>query len=198
MTDAARGRAAVGPALEPYRARIERHVRSLVSDRSEAEDLTQETLLRAHEQLAALRDPGALGVWLYRIATRVCYDHLRKARLTGTGEVPSAGPDEERPEERVPAGGPDAEWLTDNAAMSACGEELLDTLPDPYRAVLLLHDMQGLTSVEIAKLLACTPGSVKIRLHRARQRFREALERECQLYRDERGVLLGCPKPRRS
>ncbi len=69
-------------------------------------------------------------------------------------------------------------------------------IPDRYRAVLLLHDLQGLTSVEIARLLRCTPGSVKIRLHRARKRFREALERECDLYRDDRGVLLGSPKPR--
>lgn len=69
-------------------------------------------------------------------------------------------------------------------------------LPDAWRAVLLLHDLQGLSSVEIARLLRCTPGSVKIRLHRARDRFREALERECQLCRDERGVLLGRPKPR--
>jgi DNA-directed RNA polymerase specialized sigma24 family protein len=60
--------------------------------------------------------------------------------------------------------------------------------------VLLLHDLQGLSSVEIARLLRCMPGSVKVRLHRARCRFRAALEKECHFYRDERGVLLGCPK----
>lgn len=189
-------RAHVDLALEPYRPKISRHVLSLVRDESEAEDLTQETLLRAHEQLGKLREPAALGVWLYRIATRVCYDHLRRA---GRSAVPEDRGGDEGPtaEERVAAGGPDAELLADNAAMSACGEKLLDELPDGYRAVLLLHDLQGLTSVEIARLLRCTPGSVKIRLHRARRRFREAVERECVLYRDERGVLLGSPKPRR-
>jgi RNA polymerase sigma-70 factor (ECF subfamily) len=198
MADAAPGRASLGP-LEAYRAKLERHVRSMVRDRSDAEDLTQETLLRAHEQLGRLRDPGALGVWLYRIATRLCYDHLRKVRLASASDAPCDAEDEaERPEDRVPAGGPGAEQLADNAAMSACGERLLDTLPDAYRAVLLLHDLQGLTSVEIAELLGCTAGAVKVRLHRARVRFREALERECHLYRDERGVLLGSPKPRRS
>lgn len=184
-------------ALERYRTKIHRHIRSLVRDRSEAEDLTQETLLRAHEQLATLRDPGALGVWLYRIATRVCYDHLRRA---ASPPAPDDRRDDEGPggaEERIPDGGPDLDQLVDNAAMSACGERLLDTLPDAYRAVLLLHDLQGLTGVEIARLMRCTPGSVKIRLHRARRRFREALERECELYRDQRGVLVGSPKPRR-
>ena len=196
MATSAAGSATLGPVLERYRARIERHVRSLVRDRNEAEDLTQETLLRAHEQLGGLRQPEALGVWLYRIATSVCYDHLRKARLAPADEQP-ATEEGERPEELVPDGGPGLEQLADNAAMSACGERLLETLPDRYRAVLLLHDLQGLTTVEMARLLRCTPGSIKIRLHRARERFREALQRECQMYRDERGVLLGMPKPRR-
>lgn len=136
-------------------------------------------------------------MWLYRIATRVCYDHLRRA---ASPPAPDVRPDGEGPggaEERVPDGGPSLEQIADNAAMSACGERLLETLPDAYRAVLLLHDLQGLTSVEIARLTRSTPGSVKIRLHRARRRFREALARECELYRDERGVLAGSPKPRR-
>jgi RNA polymerase sigma-70 factor, ECF subfamily len=183
-------------ALEAYRSRIARHVRSMVREPSDAEDLTQETLLRAHEQLALLREPEALGVWLYRIATRVCYDHLKRSARSIEAAVRS-GDSGEMAVEGVAGDGPDLDLAVDNAAMSACGERLLDTLPDAYRAVLLLHDLQGLTSTEIARLLRCTPGAVKIRLHRARQRFRAALEKECVLYRDERGVLVGCPKPRR-
>jgi RNA polymerase sigma-70 factor (ECF subfamily) len=190
------GQAALDASLERYRARIHRHVRSLVRDPGDAEDLTQETLLRAHAQLASLREPAALGVWLYRIATRLCHDHLRRVERPLPADEGAAG-EPDRPEERVPDDGPGLDQLADHAAMSACGERLLDTLPDAYRAVLLLHDLQGLTSVEIARLTRTTPGSVKIRLHRARQRFREALERECELYRDERGVLLGSPKPPR-
>lgn len=185
------------PSLERYRSRIDRHVRSLVRDPSDAEDLTQETLLRAHERLASLGEPAALGVWLYRIATRVCYDHLRRALRSPLRADGAEGASARGAEERIADEGPDVEQLVDNAAMSACGERLLDTLSDGYRAVLLLHDVQGLTSAEIARVLRCTPGSVKIRLHRARRRFREALQRECVMYRDERGVLLGSPKPRR-
>jgi RNA polymerase sigma-70 factor (ECF subfamily) len=183
-------RAASEQALERHRGKIERHIRSLVRDRALAEDLTQETLVRAHQQLVTLRDPGALGPWLYRIATHVCTDHLRRAAVS----LETCGSESA---ERIAGAGRTADELADDAAMSACGEKLLDRLPDAYRAVLLLHDMQGLTSVEIARLTRSTPGSVKIRLHRARQRFREALESECQIYRDSRGVLLGCPRPRR-
>ena len=194
MPTPAKGRATFSAALERYRVRIERQVRAMVRDPGEGEDLVQQTMLRAHEQLPDLRDPRALGAWLRRIAARVCCDHLRRARLAPAGEQLEEGAG--RPEELVPAGGPDAEYLADSAAMSACGAKLLCTLPSGYRAVLLMHDLRGLTGVEIAKLLGLTPGAVKIRLHRARQRFREALERECHMYHDDRGVLRGCPKPR--
>lgn len=196
MSEGARDRAAVDLALEPYRPKIARHIRSIVRDRSDAEDLTQETLLRAHERLARLREPAGLGLWLYRIATRLCYDHLRRSARAREAAPGGAGGGEAAMD-RIAGDGPDLDQVVDNAAMSACGEKLLEKLPDGHRAVLLLHDLQGLTSVEIARLLCCTPGSVKIRLHRARQRFREALQEECVLYRDERGVLLGSPRPRR-
>lgn len=178
------------PALEQYRARIRRHIRGLVRDRADAEDLTQETFLRAHQRMPTLREPAALGVWLYRIATHVCYDHLRRIR-----RLPGRVGDDGRLDE-VPAEAPSLARAVENAEMSACGERFLDDLPAGYRSVILLHDFLGLTSAEIARLLRCTEGSVKIRLHRARARFRAALESGCDLYRDERGVLVGEPKPR--
>ncbi len=175
--------------FERYRARIYRHIRSLVRNRGDAEDLTQETFLRAHERLAGLKEPAALGVWLYRIATHVCYDYLRRV-----SRQPSAAGDAGQLEE-LTVEGPGLDRLVERAEMITCGEEFLDRLPDGYRTVILLHDLLGLTSVEIARLLRCTPGSVKIRLHRARSRFRAALEAGCEFYRSEEGVLLGTRKP---
>lgn len=184
--------------FERYRQRIYRHIARIVGSRADAEDLTQETFLRAHRQLGSLKQPEALGMWLYRIATNVSRDFLRPSARRSE---PSRGrPDGEAgpAEEREPAAeGPDLDQLVDHAHMSACGEEFLDKLPASYRTVLLLHDIQGLTSAEIGRLLRCTPGTVKIRLHRARSRFKALLEAGCDFYRDERGVLLGGRKPRK-
>ena len=65
--------------FEEYRSRIYHHILHLVRDPSEAEDLTQETFLRVHRKLDVLQDRAALGVWLYRIATNVCYDRFRQS-----------------------------------------------------------------------------------------------------------------------
>lgn len=190
--------------FERYRRRIYDHIRKMVGSRADAEDLTQETFLRAHTRLGSLKQPEALEAWLFRIATNVSRDFLRpsarrseqrpSARRSGpAGEPEGAGP---AGESEPAAEGPGPDQVVDHAGMSACGEELFRELPASYRKVLLLHDFYGLTSVEIGRLLRCTPGNVKIRLHRARARFKAALEAGCDLYRDERGVLLGGRKPR--
>jgi RNA polymerase sigma-70 factor (ECF subfamily) len=176
--------------FERHRGRIHRHVLSLVRNPTDAEDLTQETFLRAHRRLASLRQPAALGVWLYRIATHVSYDFLRRA-----SRHPALEP--ERPDDEacgaegtITAEAPRLDQLVEQAEMSACIQEFLDTLPDRYRTAILLHDLQGLTATEIASVLGCTPGSVKIRLHRARSRLRAKLQAGCQFSHDERGVLV--------
>ncbi len=181
--------------FEAHRGRIYRHIRSLVRDPGEAEDLTQETFLRAHRQLETLRDPAALAVWLYRIATHVSYDFLR-----GTSRRPSLARSIETEEgaaaeHEVVAEGPRLEQLIDQADMSGCVQRFLDDLPDAYRAAILLHDLQGLTDVETARLLGCTRGAVKIRLHRARTRLKAALRAGCEFSRDDRGVLVCGRKP---
>ena len=177
--------------FEQHRARIHRHIRSIVRNRADAEDLTQETFLRAHQRLESLKEPAALGVWLYRIATHVCYAFLR-----GVSRRPAQTDDGGGQLEERAVAGPGLDQRVENAEMSACGQELLDRLPDGYRTVILLLDLLGLTCAEIGELLRCTPGSVKIRLHRARARFRAVLEAGCEFYHDERGVLVGEPEPR--
>lgn len=187
-----RSRAELDAALEELRPRIRRHVRTLVRNAADAEDLVQEALLRAHRQIDALRSPEALAGWLYRIATNLCLDFLRpkagRARL-GAVEEPVDGIE-------VASDLPALDELVEHSEMMCCGEELLARLPPAYRTVLLLHDFQGRTSGEIARSLRCAPGAVKIRLHRARARFRALVLECCDLYHDGRGALVGaCKQP---
>jgi len=89
----------------------------------------------------------------------------------------------------------DEELLADGAAetteerlirgeMSECVRGLIEQLPEGYRTVLLLSEMEGLADAEIAKVVGSTLEAAKIRLHRARRRLRAALEEECRLYHD--------------
>lgn len=165
--------------------RIFRYIVSMVQDTMEAEDLTQETFLRAYRGQDSLRDEGARAAWLYRIATHVCYDRFRQyARRkpmeseTDLDQVDVAEPDT-----------PSLQQTIERDEMSACVQGYLNDLSDGYRAVILLHDMHELTSPEIAQFLGESLAAVKIRLHRARRKLRTALEAGCAFAYDERNVL---------
>jgi len=74
--------------------------------------------------------------------------------------------------------------------MSDCMQKFVQHLPLPYRTVLVLHDLQGLRTQEIADVLECSLDTVKIRLHRARVKLRASLQAGCDLDHDERNVLV--------
>lgn len=165
--------------------RIFRYIVSMIRDVAEAEDLTQETFLRAYRRRDSLRDEGAQTAWLYRIATHVCLDRLRQyARRapmesdTDLDQVDVVEPD-----------GPSLQQTIERNEMSGCVQDYLTRLPDNYRSVIMLHDMHELTAAEIAHLLGESLANVKIRLHRARIKLRAALNAGCAFSYDENNVL---------
>jgi RNA polymerase sigma-70 factor, ECF subfamily len=177
--------------LERLRPAVTRYVRYLVRDAAESEDLTQETFLRAHRQRASLRDPAALESWLYQIATHVSLDRLRQRARdierqieTPADDLPIA--DDHRPSQFT---------IVQQTEMSECVQRYVSTLSDAYKAVLLLHDADGLTANEIAQVLQLPLTTVKMRLHRARRQLEAALKNACAFGHDERGVLTCEPKP---
>ena len=166
--------------------RIFRYIMSMVRDTVEAEDLTQETFLRAYHRRDSLREAGAQTAWLYRIATHVCLDRLRQyARRapreseTDLDEVDVAEPDR-----------PSLQQTLEQDDMSECVQGYLNHLSDSYRAVILLYDMHELSAPEIAQLLGQSLATVKIRLHRARLKLKAALQAGCEFSHDERNVLM--------
>lgn len=185
--------------LATHREAILRYIRSIVRDEADAEDLVQETLLRAYDKLSSLEDPARLVPWLYRIATNVTHDRFRSASHR------------HRPlpldENSGGEGAPDSlklmavdstrlDKVMEQREMSSCVQQYIEDLSDPHRAVVMLHDVQGLTNPEIAAMLGVSLATVKIRLHRARTKLRAALGEGCTFSSDERGVRV-C-EPRRS
>ena len=177
--------------IEQYRPRIVRYLRNLLHDASEAEDLAQETFIRAHSQQATLRNLSALESWLYRIATHICIDRLRQRTKANARQ--SDSPIDDLPiEDKVR---PSPFVVIQQKEMGDCVDQYVATLPDSYKVVLLLHDADGLTDNEIADLLNLPLTTVKMRLHRARGRLKAALESGCSFGRDDRGVFICEPKP---
>ncbi len=165
--------------------RIYRYIMSMVRDPAEAEDLTQETFLRAYRGRETLREEGAQTAWLYRIATHVSLDRLRQSARrspmesdTDLDQVEVAEPDT-----------PSLQKTIERNEMSGCVQNYLNRLSDNYRAVILLHDMHDLTATEIAQLLGESLDNVKIRLHRARHKLKIALGSGCDFSVDENNTL---------
>ncbi|HET7441389.1 MAG TPA: RNA polymerase sigma factor [Terriglobales bacterium] len=177
--------------IEQHRPAVTRYIRYLIRDAADAEDLAQETLLRAHRDRTSLRDPAALASWLYQIATHVSIDRLRQRARTVQRQVDAPVEELPIPDRKRPS----PFTIVRQSEMSECVQRYVADLSDAYKAVLLLHDADGLTADEIARLLQLPLTTVKMRLHRARRQLEAALNNACAFGRDDRGVFVCEPKP---
>jgi RNA polymerase sigma-70 factor (ECF subfamily) len=169
-----------------HRPAIQRYLAHMLGNVEEAEDLTQETFLRAHSKWATLHEELALLGWLYRIATNVAVDRLRQRVKTAAFTADRPAEELALPDEKaVPA-----LKIVEQQEMSACVQRYVAMLPDEYRCALLLHDVEGFTAEELAELLALPLTTIKMRLHRARAKLQALLRDACQFESDERGVTV--------
>jgi len=159
--------------LERHEARLYRFARRLCRHREDAEDVLQESLLAAARGLPGFRGASSIGTWLYTIARSFCIKKRRRSVFAPTevsldteASVAARGVAD-------PARRPDEE-LEASRLETALEREIV-RLDRPYREVLLLRDVEGLSSAEVARVTGLSVAAVKTRLHRARARLREAL-----------------------
>lgn len=167
------------------------YVLRMVKDQPLAEELTQDIFVKLYHSLSGFRGDSKVSTWVFRIATNACLDHFRSRSHKKHEQTDLLSPDDllksalPETEQKLPT----AEEELINLEMSSCVRGYIDDLPEDYRAVILLHDLQGLTNPEIAKITGITLENVKIRLHRARRKMKEVFSSNCSFYRDERNVL---------
>lgn len=139
-----------------------------------AEDVVQETFLRAHKARQRF-DPSraSFGTWLYQIALNYCRSHLRRKRLL---TIPWLRQNEETPE--LPDGRPGPEATALRSEYRRILWEAVQNLSAPLREVITLHYYMELPAVEIAVMLNCPEGTIYSRLHNARRRLAEALAKK--------------------
>jgi RNA polymerase sigma-70 factor (ECF subfamily) len=155
--------------LEEHLQRVYRFALRLTSDHHEAEDIVQETFLRAWRHRERLREPAAARFWLLRIAANIWRDQLRKPRRVALwGDAP---------EEGNGTGGllgpPERRVLAEEEIERAL--RAMDALPERQRQVLYLHAFEELPHAEIAAVLEISQGAVKASLSLARRAMRERL-----------------------
>lgn len=158
-----------------YSAAIHTYAFHLLNNREDADDVTQDVFIRAHDHLAQLRDPARLKSWLYRIATNLCMDHLRRRsrtkRVFGIVLSLSATPEDGDHQAVLEYAQPGSTDAIDGVAERDHIAGALRQMPPKYAICLILHGVQGLSYREIAEVLGVTPGAAAVRLTRARDLF---------------------------
>lgn len=129
-----------------------------------AQDFTQETFVRAFTKIHTFRGEAAFGTWLSTVATSVSLNGLRKVKRLRTRETTL--------DDQLQADAPRTRLEPD---VRADLHRAIDNLPDGYRAVFILHDVEGYTHAEIGQMLGIQTGTSKSQLFRARARLREQL-----------------------
>jgi RNA polymerase sigma-70 factor, ECF subfamily len=179
LVERARNRdgAAVRLIMQRHNRRLYRVARGVLNDDAEAEDVVQEAYVRAFTHLDGFRGEAQLSTWLTRIALNEALGRLRTTvdlkdidTINDQGEarviyLPSARQDS------------DPEAAAARAEVRRLLERAMDELPAPFRMVLVLRDIEEMSTEETAAHLGLRPETVKTRLHRARRLLRQSLDR---------------------
>lgn len=159
--------------VERYGDRLYGFSARMCGEREDARDTVQDTLFQAFRSLKDLKEPKAFRSWLYRVASNACLMRRRKGKFEPDRELSL---EELMPDKADAAGAviPEDEFLREETREKV--REAIRTLPRHYRIVLVLRDMEHLSTKEASQALDLPESTVKMRLHRARLGVRRYLE----------------------
>jgi len=168
--------------MRRYNQRLFRLAFALVGDESEAEDVLQDSYIRAFERRSTFAGRSGLGTWLARIVRNQAIDHLRirqarQAAIALEAELPSHDPGEDGVLERaaMPASESSLEFGRSREEVRTALQQAIAALPLPFRAVFMLREVEGLSVEETADYLGIPIATVKSRDYRARHLLRAEL-----------------------
>jgi len=151
--------------MRRYNQRLFRVVRSIVRDDSQAEDVVQETYVRAFEHLSQFEGRAKFSTWLTKIAIYEAYARLRRFDYQNVDSISQL--EEQGVYMKSDARGPEREAF--DGEIKLLLERAVDALPSHYRSVFMLREIEGLNTAETAECLEISEDNVKTRLHRARE-----------------------------
>lgn len=142
-----------------------------VGNPEDAADLSQEAFLRAYRSIGSFRGDSKFSVWLYRLTTNICIDFLRSKGRKPTVSLTMENDDEETQELDVADDRFDPEENFQRAELQRAVQRGLNSLPEEFRTILILRELEGMSYAEIGEILHLEEGTVKSRLFRARSRL---------------------------
>ena len=168
--------------VEYFRPKIFHYSWLMCGDREDAEEVAQETLLKVFESIDQVRDPAKIKFWVFRVAKNVCLMKRRRSVFAPARELsldeflPVRNHDGDQVRLEIADWSALPEEQAQQAEMRKMLESAIRQLPEMYRSVILLRDMEELSTQEAARILDVGEDVVKTRLHRARLAVRKVLD----------------------
>jgi RNA polymerase sigma-70 factor (ECF subfamily) len=163
--------------VDHFRAKVFHYSWLMCGRPEDAEEVAQETLLKVFENFGQLRDPQRVRPWVFRIAKNACLMQRRRSVFAPAHELSL---DELPPTAELPDDAPQPEAILLDSELRAVLDRVIAELPPVYRAVVLLRDLEELSTEETAQILELGTDVVKTRLHRGRAALRQKLD--CYLH----------------
>jgi RNA polymerase sigma-70 factor, ECF subfamily len=165
--------------LREYGPRLLRLARRLLVNEEDARDALQDSLVAVYRSIGKFESTSALSTWLHRIVVNTSLMRLRAKRRRPEEDIEEYLPrflEDGHQNEPTTAWTESADQVLEREELRTAVREAIDKLPDAYRIVLQLRDIEELSTAETAEILGTTKNVVKIRLHRARQALRKMLD----------------------
>ena len=177
---------------QEYHPRVLKYITRLTGN-FEAEDITQEVFEKISRGLKGFKGESKLSTWIYRIATNMALDKLRSSSFKRkTNELSDSEQDRNVWTSQK---NPPVDQQLIRKEMSECVIEHTDKLSSDHKTVILLKEIEGFSNKEIADILHISLETVKIRLHRAREKLKKILDEACDFYHNEQSILACDRKP---
>lgn len=175
---------------DEYYSKVLQYV-SRLTGLNDAEDITQDIFGKVNNNLHRFQGKSKLSTWIYRIATNTVIDRSRSAAYKHPAESISrhdgddSGSEPGLEDQTLPS----TDQMVIKKEMRDCINEHIDKLPQDYKMVIILSELEGVSNKEIAEILGISLDNVKIRLHRARKRLKAVLDDACAFYYTEQNTL---------
>ncbi|AGK51939.1 MAG: polymerase sigma factor SigW [Bacillus sp. (in: firmicutes)] len=166
---------AFGEIVEIYKDKVFHLCFRMLGNRHEAEDIAQEAFIRAYVNISSFNIKLKFSTWLYRIATNLCIDRLRKKKPDYYLDAEVSGTEGLTMYSQIPADTALPEEELETLEVQDQIQKEISKLPDKYRAVIILKYIEELSLNEISEILELPLGTVKTRIHRGREALRHQL-----------------------
>lgn len=177
--------------LSRYSQKVHNLAMRITRNTEDAEEVLQDVFVTVYNKISAFEGKSAFSSWLYRITVNTAFMKLRKRKQTAATSLEEISPSVRETWVGSSAESADTNYISARHELRAELEKAIGKLPEEYRAIFLLRDVDGLSNQKVAEILDISVPAIKSRLHRARVMLRKYLSRYYTDYQNDDYIALG-------